>query len=525
MWLHPSSSQSIPQTCTANLPGEVPEPWGLSLLFWPHHQLYLPLQTAEFEVLAGSGSADIVELLEDHPCCLLWTESGSGRKPHENAKRKMKTRVELKVFFPIALVVVMSAKPPLTLQLSNGRKNWRWNEWTCSFLRSALTQYVPNIGCSFLGGPILQGELKGKVSNDHQIFMESTNLSSTSGGGRWTTKMMPRQKYYVVFEGHERGIYDSWERCQPLVYRYKGAVFKSFDSLEVAENHMYEYVQKKYDVQVSRPPLIEDCPAYIAMAVPLLAQRVQPTSPWPCLSLLSVSRLENTLVASSYARMSQTALPRVPLGQKPIELALVPHLRLRAAGLGGLLQNDRSLRNNTLPHATIGCSKRNLFTGDKTQQLVCHSPLVLHSSAALQARPARLPPPVLPIDRLLWSSLSTIAHRLSLVPRQSKHFLSEGFLVRDGVGWVRSGSNSRDSSFAYVYVVEAGNKLWKPPANSWSDSDSSSVIVDVPQRQGLDLDLNLPPASYAAPQRFLLSPAPMKAQTGWPRPAHPDAHP
>ncbi|KAF3774398.1 Ribonuclease H [Nymphaea thermarum] len=64
-----------------------------------------------------------------------------------------------------------------------------------------------------------------------------------------TTKMMPRQKYYVVFEGRERGIYDSWERCQPLVYRYKGAVFKSFDSLEVAENHMYEYVQKKYGVQ------------------------------------------------------------------------------------------------------------------------------------------------------------------------------------------------------------------------------------------------------------------------------------
>ncbi|KAF3782653.1 hypothetical protein EJ110_NYTH33755 [Nymphaea thermarum] len=75
-----------------------------------------------------------------------------------------------------------------------------------------------------------------------------------------TTKMMPRQKYYVVFEGRERCIYDSWERCQPLVYRYKGAV-KSFDSLEVAENHMYEYLQKKYGVQVSRPPLIEDVTA------------------------------------------------------------------------------------------------------------------------------------------------------------------------------------------------------------------------------------------------------------------------
>ncbi|KAF3788920.1 hypothetical protein EJ110_NYTH05917 [Nymphaea thermarum] len=45
------------------------------------------------------------------------------------------------------------------------------------------------------------------------------------------------------------------------IYRYKGVVFKSFDSLEVAENHKYEYVQKKYGVQVSRPPLIEDVTA------------------------------------------------------------------------------------------------------------------------------------------------------------------------------------------------------------------------------------------------------------------------
>ncbi|KAF3773605.1 hypothetical protein EJ110_NYTH51881 [Nymphaea thermarum] len=33
-----------------------------------------------------------------------------------------------------------------------------------------------------------------------------------------TMKMKPHQKYYVVFEGRSRGIYDSWEQCQPLVY-------------------------------------------------------------------------------------------------------------------------------------------------------------------------------------------------------------------------------------------------------------------------------------------------------------------
>nr|VVW82860.1 unnamed protein product [Nymphaea colorata] len=70
--------------------------------------------------------------------------------------------------------------------------------------------------------------------------------------------MKPCQKYYVVFEGRERDIYDSWEWCQPLVYRYKGALFRSFDSLKVAEYHMHEYVHNKYGVQVCTPPLIED---------------------------------------------------------------------------------------------------------------------------------------------------------------------------------------------------------------------------------------------------------------------------
>ncbi|KAF3779714.1 hypothetical protein EJ110_NYTH40785 [Nymphaea thermarum] len=61
-----------------------------------------------------------------------------------------------------------------------------------------------------------------------------------------TTKMIPRQKYYVVFEGRSRGIYNSWEQCQPLVYRYKGALFRSFHTYEAAEYQMNEYLHNKY---------------------------------------------------------------------------------------------------------------------------------------------------------------------------------------------------------------------------------------------------------------------------------------
>ncbi|KAF3774641.1 hypothetical protein EJ110_NYTH52685 [Nymphaea thermarum] len=76
-----------------------------------------------------------------------------------------------------------------------------------------------------------------------------------------TTKMIPRQKYYVVFEGRSRGIYNSWEQCQPLVYRYKGAMFRSFHTYEAAEYQMNEYLHNKYGVQFCRPLDIVDIKA------------------------------------------------------------------------------------------------------------------------------------------------------------------------------------------------------------------------------------------------------------------------
>jgi ribonuclease HI len=42
-------------------------------------------------------------------------------------------------------------------------------------------------------------------------------------------------KYYAVKEGHKTGIFTSWDKVQPLVSGYKGAVHKSFSSLKDAE--------------------------------------------------------------------------------------------------------------------------------------------------------------------------------------------------------------------------------------------------------------------------------------------------
>lgn len=45
-----------------------------------------------------------------------------------------------------------------------------------------------------------------------------------------------KQKYYVVWEGHEAGIYPSWKECQRQIQGYSGAKYKSYPTLKAAED-------------------------------------------------------------------------------------------------------------------------------------------------------------------------------------------------------------------------------------------------------------------------------------------------
>jgi ribonuclease HI len=47
---------------------------------------------------------------------------------------------------------------------------------------------------------------------------------------------MAKQKYYVVLKGEEPGIYDNWNDCKVQVDGFKGAIYKSFKSLEEAQS-------------------------------------------------------------------------------------------------------------------------------------------------------------------------------------------------------------------------------------------------------------------------------------------------
>jgi ribonuclease HI len=46
---------------------------------------------------------------------------------------------------------------------------------------------------------------------------------------------MAKQKFYVVWDGAEDGVYTSWEACQQAVSGYSGAKYKAFKTEEEAE--------------------------------------------------------------------------------------------------------------------------------------------------------------------------------------------------------------------------------------------------------------------------------------------------
>lgn len=53
-----------------------------------------------------------------------------------------------------------------------------------------------------------------------------------------------KKKYYTVWKGHKTGVFDSWEACKIQINDFKGAVYKSFPSLEMAEKALKEDYKK-----------------------------------------------------------------------------------------------------------------------------------------------------------------------------------------------------------------------------------------------------------------------------------------
>jgi ribonuclease HI len=59
--------------------------------------------------------------------------------------------------------------------------------------------------------------------------------------------MAKKQKYYVIWAGHQTGIFDSWEETEKNIKGFPQAQFKSFDSKEAA----YHASKKNYWASVT----------------------------------------------------------------------------------------------------------------------------------------------------------------------------------------------------------------------------------------------------------------------------------
>ena len=61
--------------------------------------------------------------------------------------------------------------------------------------------------------------------------------------------MSKSNKFYVVWSGHSTGIYSTWDECKTCIDNYKGALYKSFNTIEEAKKafkeHPYKYIGNK----------------------------------------------------------------------------------------------------------------------------------------------------------------------------------------------------------------------------------------------------------------------------------------
>lgn len=74
--------------------------------------------------------------------------------------------------------------------------------------------------------------------------------------------MAKKQKYYVVWKGHEPGIYNTWPDCQKQIKNFPGATYKSFKTQEEADfaysEHPEDIIGKSSKVQITNILLNKD---------------------------------------------------------------------------------------------------------------------------------------------------------------------------------------------------------------------------------------------------------------------------
>jgi ribonuclease HI len=72
--------------------------------------------------------------------------------------------------------------------------------------------------------------------------------------------MAKKAKFYTVWEGRQKGVFDTWEECQKQVVGFEGAKYKSFESKSEAEkalkgNYWQQIQQKEKEGEQLKMPI------------------------------------------------------------------------------------------------------------------------------------------------------------------------------------------------------------------------------------------------------------------------------
>ena len=69
---------------------------------------------------------------------------------------------------------------------------------------------------------------------------------------------MGKQKFYAVWKGHKTGVFDSWEECKEQTHGFPNAVFKSFQTRELAEKAFNSDSKEFVGIKIFEPTLSKE---------------------------------------------------------------------------------------------------------------------------------------------------------------------------------------------------------------------------------------------------------------------------
>ena len=69
-------------------------------------------------------------------------------------------------------------------------------------------------------------------------------------------------KYYAVRKGKNPGIYTKWSECSSNIIGFKGAEYKSFKTMEEAEEYMSRETKSYDDIDLSCLEAYANCDEY-----------------------------------------------------------------------------------------------------------------------------------------------------------------------------------------------------------------------------------------------------------------------